>query len=122
MENQEQLQKNIKNERSNRKKFWIYILIFLGLIIFAIWFNYGSVHPCGILKVEIRNIYQTEMKKVNDPLGGLFGFFIEDPLIDLMVDRLSPGACINRIITIKFGTKQEINKQLEEDLGWLFYH
>jgi len=110
-------------EKIKQKGFSKIISVFIGLVViggFIVWTNYGTLHPCGILKKEVRNILEREIKKTDDLSKGLLALFGES-LINYAIDGLSPSQCISRMITIKFGSKEEINKVLESDSNRLFF-
>jgi hypothetical protein len=112
----------MKEKNKFQKGFSRIGLIFIGLIILgfsAIWLSYGTLHPCGVLKKEVRNMMEEEVKAGDDLSKGLFVLF-GDSIINHVIVGLSPLECMSRIITINFKSKAEINKMIEGDLYWLF--
>ena len=79
--------------------------------LFGVWLFYGTLHPCGILEKDFRNIIEEEAKK-GDQLTKLSYSLIGEPIISSIIAKLDPMECI----IIKLSGEKEIYLYLEEQL------
>jgi hypothetical protein len=100
-------------------KLVINTLIMLSILLVIVWFNFGSVQPCEVLRVQVRNM--------GIKTGGLFGAIsgvapdsLVDNLIVSVIGPLTPKSCLGAILDRRFEkpptpapvTPQEAYKQL----------
>ena len=68
---------DIFNYEINRKNFISVVIILAASGLFLIWFFYGSIHPCGILKGKVKNASGS----------------LESMLIQEAIDQKTPVEC-----------------------------
>ena len=89
-----------------RRVFWALIKItVIGTLALlgVLYFHYGTIEPCGMLKQEVRfQIF--EGAEPGDSTAELLGFGVKvrgaDLMIDAMVAPLTPSECVEHLIEV----------------------
>ena len=93
----------------NKKHVFIFIIIIILVGLFGVWMFYGTLHPCGILEKDFRNIIDEEAKK-GGQLTKLSYSLLGEPIINSIIAKLAPMECL----IIKLSGEKEINLYLKE--------
>lgn len=93
------------------KKVILFVSIIIGITGVGLLFRYGTLSPCGILKQGLRSellhsaFDQTSTSNKWELAGKSFGAMIAGPMIDSLVESLTPMECVRRLV--KYHTEGE---------------
>lgn len=80
----------------------------LGTIAIALFFRYGTLHPCGAMKKEMRvqllhNLVEQSPSDSWEQMGAGLGLALGGTMIDTVVDALSPWQCVEGLFRLAQG-------------------
>ena len=94
-------------KQKNLFKFFYIPISIIFLLIVVIWFIYGTISPCEMIKKEVAS----QARKQGGE--GQVSYVLFGGFIDRAIDTLSPTQCISAMIKIKTGSSpDEILKSL----------
>lgn len=79
-----------------------------GTIAIALFFHYGTLHPCSAMKKEmrvqlLRNLVEQSPTSSWEQMGAGLGLALGGTMIDTIVDALSPWQCVNGLFRLAQG-------------------
>lgn len=89
------------------KTFILSVLIIFGIIFGALWLNYGTVSPCGILEKEGNSFVMSKMD-ISSPFSAI-GAMIGAKFGESIVDSMSPLQCTKAMSNLKLGTSFHVD-------------
>ena len=80
----------------------------LAVLLIAAFARYGTLSPCGALKQQLKasllqKLATDDSSNAFEEAGNAIGFVLAGPMIDGLVDGLSPTQCTRRLIDLETG-------------------
>jgi len=91
-------------------KVLLFLVLVVGLFVGGVWLRYGTVSPCGVLRVQVREVAEDKAQQGAELLGGELGKVagaltgsLSDAAAAQLVEHLSPTQCARGVVRVWMG-------------------